>query len=165
MRQFSAGAASSTASGSHASAGVSTSTSSLVEVWGDTVDLKHLAWSVFLGITISVSAFQAGKYALSSVIHDPAIVRAYAMLVGLGGCLVAGTICALLFKPKRTVIEHAFHEAERAETLRQLEEEWGGIGLISDLSPSAKAELQELGLLELFAAHEASQTQKVEGGR
>lgn len=29
----------------------------LAEVWGDTVDLKHLSWSILIGIGISVLGF------------------------------------------------------------------------------------------------------------
>jgi hypothetical protein len=41
---------------------VDAQTSHLVEVWGDTVDIRHLAWSVALGIGISLGAFLSGKY-------------------------------------------------------------------------------------------------------
>lgn len=128
---------------------------SLAEVWGDTVDLKHLAWSVVLGVTISVGAFEGGRAGLSFFVSDPAIARAYAMLVGLGGCLLAGIVSAVFFKPKRIVVEHTFDDASRLAMLDQLDEEGGGIGTLSDLSDSAMAELKELGLLELFASREA----------
>jgi hypothetical protein len=129
----------------------------LAEVWGDTVDLRHLAWSVVLGIAISVGAFEAGKVMLSSIASDPALVRADAMLVGLGGCLLAGAVCAFLFRPKRIVIEQVVQESDRMDVLARLAEESGGIGSLADLPASARAELKELGLLELFAAYEASE--------
>lgn len=124
------------------------------EVWGDTVDLRHLGWSIALGIGISTTAFFAGKSVLSSYVADAAIARAYAMLVGLAGCLVAGVICACLFEPKRHVVEQASDESERIRVLGQLASEFGGLGHIDDLSPAARAELSELGLLDLFAAQE-----------
>ncbi len=126
------------------------------EVWGDTVDLGHLAWSVVLGIGISVGAFFAGKRVLSSLVADVAIARAYAMLVGLAGCLIAGVICAFLFKPKREVVEHSSDESERFHVLEQLAAESGGLGSSSDLSLAARAEMMELGLFDLFASYEAS---------
>ncbi|MDM8359165.1 hypothetical protein P8H29_23735 [Pandoraea communis] len=124
------------------------------EVWGDTVDLRHLGGSVALGIGISVGAFFAGKHVLSAFVADAAIARAYAMLVGLAGCLMAGAICAYLFKPKRLVVEHTTDESERMRVLQLLAAESGGLGSIDDLSPSARAEMEELGLLELFASAE-----------
>lgn len=126
----------------------------LVEVWGDTVDLRHLAWSVVLGAGISIGAFFAGERLLSAFVPDAAIARAYAMLVGLAGCLVSGAVCAVLFKPKREVVEHTVDPAERMKVLDQLAAESGGLGTLADLSPGARAEMEELGLLELFAAYE-----------
>jgi hypothetical protein len=162
MEQPSAGAASA-ADGLHARADAGAS--SLAEVWGDTVDLKHLAWSVVLGVGISLGAFEAGRVVLSSIVADAAIARAYAMLIGLAGCLAAGALCAMLFKPKRIVVEHAVDEADRMEVLRQLGEEQGGIGAIADLPASARDELKELGLLDLFAAAGASQEARQAGER
>lgn len=127
-----------------------------VEVWGDTVDLRHLAWSVALGIAISLAAFEAGQRVLTLIVHDPAIVRAYAMLVGLAGCLIAGALCARLFKPKRIVVEHTTDDAARMNVLVQLAAEAGGMGRLADTPVSVKAEMEELGLLELFAAFEAT---------
>lgn len=126
------------------------------EVWGDTVDLGHLAWSVVLGIGVSLGAFFAGKRVLSTLVADVAIARAYAMLVGLAGCLLAGVICAFLFKPKREVVEHSSDESERFHVLEQLAAESGGLGSVSDLSPAARAEMAELGILDLFASYQAS---------
>lgn len=156
MEQSSAGAAPAARDGSAIRASAHSPASSLAEVWGDTVDLRHLAWSVVLGITISVAAYEAGRAGLSSVVSDPARVRAYAMLIGLGGCLVAGALSAVLFRPKRVVVDHTVDQSARLHVLQQLGEEWGGIGSLSDLPVSAKAELKELGLYELFAAYEAS---------
>lgn len=137
-------------------AGIDTSASKLVEVWGDTVDLQHLAWSVVLGVAISVGAFESGKAVLSHVVNDPAMVRAYAMLAGLGGCIAAGALSAVLFRPKRIVVDHTVDEADRFDVLARLADERGGIGSLADLPASTRVEMKELGLLELFAAYEAS---------
>ena len=40
--------------------------------------------------------------------------------------------------------------------LEQLAAESGGLGSISDLSPATRAEMKELGILELFASYEAT---------
>ena len=128
----------------------------LAEVWGDTVDLRHLAWSVCLGAAISIGAFKAGQRVFSSYALEPEIAPVYAMLVGLSGCLMAGVICAWLFKPKREVVEHGTDAKQRTRVLDQLANDAGGLGSITDLSPSARAEMQELGILELFAAYEGS---------
>lgn len=126
----------------------------LVEIWGDTVDTRHLAWSVAIGIVVSLGAFFVASRVLAAYVHDPAMARAYAMLVGLGGCLVAGVICARLFKPKREVIEEAIGTAGREEVLAQLAAEAGGLGRVADLPPAVIAEMKELGLYDLFADYE-----------
>jgi hypothetical protein len=126
----------------------------LVEVWGDTVDTRHLAWSVVLGVVISFGAFLIANRVLATTVSDPAMARAYAMLVGLGGCLLSGAVCAKLFKPKREVIEEAHGEAGREEVLAQLASEAGGLGRVADLPPAVAAEMKELGLYELFAEYE-----------
>lgn len=132
----------------------------LVEIWGDTVDTRHLAWSVALGIAISYGAFAIANRVLAGYVPDAAMARAYAMLVGLAGCLIAGAVCAKLFRPKREVIEEAHGAAGREEVLRQLASEAGGLGRVADLPPAVVAEMKELGLYELFADYE-----KREGAR
>ena len=93
----------------------------LVEIWGDTVDTRHLAWSVVLGIAISYGAFAIANRVLAAYVPDAAMARAYAMLVGLAGCLIAGAVCAKLFKPKREVVEEAHgaagHQAASARVI------------------------------------------------
>jgi hypothetical protein len=82
------------------------------------------------------------------------MARAYAMLVGLAGCLVAGAVCAKLFRPKRQVIEETHGASGREEVLAQLASEAGGLGRVADLPPAVVAEMKELGLYELFADYE-----------
>ncbi|MDR5761423.1 hypothetical protein [Caballeronia sp. LZ035] len=135
-------------------ASVASANYQLVEVWGDTVDTRHLAWSVVLGVVISFGAFLIANRILGSTVPDPAMARAYAMLVGLGGCLLSGAVCARLFKPKREVIEEAHGDAGRQEVLAQLANEAGGLGRVADLPPAVVAEMKELGLYELFAEYE-----------
>ncbi|WP_250482032.1 hypothetical protein [Caballeronia sp. NCTM5] len=136
----------------------------LVEIWGDTVDTRHLAWSVVLGIAISYGAFAIANRVLAAYVPDAAMARAYAMLVGLAGCLIAGAVCAKLVKPKREVVEEAHGAAGREEVLKQLANEAGGLGRVADLPPSVVAEMKELGLYELFAEYEQRDEQR-EGAR
>jgi hypothetical protein len=135
-------------------AAVDAQTSHLVEVWGDTVDIRHLAWSVALGIGISLGAFFSANYFLALYVHDAAMTRAYAMLVGLAGCLIAGAVCAKLFKPKRVVVDQSSDTARREEVLDQLAAEAGGLGFVADLPLAATTEMKELGLYDVFLKHE-----------
>lgn len=127
----------------------------LVEVWGDTADTTHLAWSIAIGAAVSLTCYWAASRLLAAVVDSPELARAYAMLAGLFGCLVAGLICAMLFKPKRIVVENETGQsAARLDALRKLAEDAGGIGPIHALPPVVVAELRELQLLELFHSPE-----------
>ncbi|WP_286936940.1 hypothetical protein [Achromobacter sp. UBA4530] len=125
----------------------------LAEVWSDTVDLRHLAWAIGIGISVSVAGFFAARRWLRGVVASPELAHAYAMLAGLAGCVLAGVICARLFPPKREVVEHsATHDpAWRAEVLAELAEQPGGLGTLADLPEAVVRELKELDLYDLFA--------------
>lgn len=130
----------------------------LVEIWGDTADTGHLAWSIVIGAVVSLAGFLLASRALVGLAASPELARAYAMLAGLAGCLLAGAICARLFPPKREVVEghgaQAGDVAWREQALDKLAEEAGGLGKLADLPPAVIAELKELELYELFAARE-----------
>ena len=125
----------------------------LAEVWNDTVDLRQLAWAIVIGVGISVTAFFLASRWLRTVVATPELAHAYAMLAGLGGCVLAGVICARRFPPKRIVNEEnaASDPAWRAEVLAELAAQPGGLGRASDLPPATVQELRELGLYDLFA--------------
>lgn len=157
MRHDSSGAPSPVASGSTIVAEHDASAPSLAQVWGDTVDIRHLGLSITIGVAMSMGAFTLGRSLLVSWVRDPGLAHACSMLAGLVGCLLAGVICALAFKPKRVVAERAIDTAARSEVLRMLGAQTGGIGTIADLSPAGRAELEELGMLDMFA-HAQSQS-------
>lgn len=132
----------------------------LVEVWGDTADTRHLAWAIVLGIGISLPAFLLASRVLTGYVASPELAKAYAMLAGLAGCILAGVVCTLLFKPKRVVIEgEAADPVWRQEVLAKLAEETGGLGSVADLPPSVVHEMQELGIYQLFLDYETQQKQ------
>ncbi|WP_454739348.1 hypothetical protein [Cupriavidus necator] len=127
----------------------------LVEVWGDTADTGHLAWSILIGASVSIVGFLVASRILTGLVATPELARAYAMLAGLAGCLLAGVICAVLFRPKREVTEgDAGDPSWREEVLDKLAAESGGLGTVADLPAAAVREMQELQLFELFAARE-----------
>ena len=126
------------------------------EVWGDTVDTAHLGWSVLIGVVVSFGAFELALRILQPLVTQAAMGRAYAMLVGLAGCLAAGAICARLFKPKRIVVEQeASDEGVRAELIARLVAEAGPLGSVQALPGYVVAEMKEVGLYDLFADAQA----------
>lgn len=137
----------------------------LAEVWSDTVDLRHLAWSIVIGVIVSVAAFVAAGRWLRGLASSTELAHAYAMLAGLAGSVIAGVVCARLFPPKREVVEDTSlaDPAWREEVLAELANEPGGLGTLADLPPAALQELRELGLEELFAGQpEAGGTRLVQ---
>ncbi len=140
--------------GSAAAVVFDTQRGGLAEVWGDTVDLGHLGKAVVIGGAVSLAFFFLANSILAAVVSKPEIARAYAMLAGLGGCLVGGAICARLFAPKREVIEHSTDSFWQQEVLAQLVAESGTLGSVSDLPTATVRELKELDLYDLFASHE-----------
>ena len=126
---------------------------SLFEVWGDTADAGHLAWAIVIGLGISLSVFLIANRLLAGSGASASLARAYAMLAGLGGCVLSGIICAVLFKPKREVIEGgAVDSFWRQEVLEKLAEQYGGLGSVTDLPQAVVQEMKELEIYELFAS-------------
>ena len=96
----------------------------------------------------------AETFASLTVVENVQMAKAYAMLVGIVGCLVGGAISAKLFKPKRSVVEHQADPAWRAQVLSELRAEFGDLGQLSDLPADTLAELHEMDLYALFADDE-----------
>ncbi|WP_312200449.1 hypothetical protein [Anaerospora hongkongensis] len=92
------------------------------DVWGDTVDLKHLAIAMGIGIIISLSFYILGLNYLQANVSKLAanLMTAYALLIGIAGCLLSAIISAKLFKPKRKLNEEEFSEEDRLAVLEEL---------------------------------------------
>ncbi|MDR6958025.1 hypothetical protein J2W43_002006 [Pseudomonas brassicacearum] len=128
--------------------------SELFEVWGDTVDGRHLIYSIGIGAIVSLGTFSLAQYLFVGWVDSLQMARAYAMLVGIVGCLAGGAISASMFKPKRHVVEHLADPAWRSAILIELENEYGPLGNLTDLPPATIAELREMDLYDLFADYE-----------
>lgn len=134
----------------------------LVEVWGDTTDTRHLAWSIGIGIVVSITGFLVANRWLSGHVSSPELARAYAMLAGLAGCVFSGVICAVLFKPKREVIEgEGADPFWREEVLAKLAEQTGDLGSVADLPPAVVKEMKELQIYDLFASYKSVKNTQV----
>ena len=126
----------------------------LVEIWGDTADLGHLGWSITIGVAVSLAGYLVASRVLANAVSTPELARAYAMLAGLGGCVVSGLICAKLFTPKREVVEGTDADPRwREEVLAELAGEHGDLGSMDDLPPSVVREMKELEIHDLFASY------------
>ncbi|MGH3585812.1 MAG: hypothetical protein ACRDQ0_05775 [Pseudonocardia sp.] len=122
----------------------------LVEVWGDTVDERHVKLAVVLGLVLSVPSFLVAAQVFGAWLENQSLARTYAMLVGLFACLLAGGISARLFPPKRIVTERAVDPVDQRAALLELARRPQGIGTVRSLPPAAEAELRSVGLYDVF---------------
>lgn len=139
------------------------------DVWGDTVDLKHLAIAMGIGIFISLSFYILGLNYLQANFSKLAanLMTAYALLIGIAGCLLSAIISAKLFKPKRKLNEAEFSEADRLAVLEELKididkeaEE------LQFVAPKVIQEMKDLQIYDLFAQkNPKSKVGEVQDGR
>lgn len=127
----------------------------LYEVWDDTIDGRHLAMSIGIGAVVSLGAYFAAQHLLHYLVESAQMARAYAMLIGILGCLAGGAISAKLFPPKRDVQENLADQGFREQVVADLLKEYGSLGRLEDLSAEVIAELRELELYELFREAQA----------
>lgn len=127
----------------------------LLEVWNDTVDSHHLIGALIIGAAVSLGTFWAAYAILSMIVDEPQMARTYAMLFGIIGCVLGGTICAILFRPKREVLEDTVDSSDLQQVLATLYADYGGSGRLAELPESVRAELRELELEEAFQIFES----------
>jgi hypothetical protein len=133
------------------------------EVWGDTVDLRHLSIGIVIGIAVSLTFYLVGlKFIVRSFPKIPQnLTQAYALLIGILGCLVSAVVSTKLFPPKRTLRESQFNAQEREAALSELQIDWEREREeLKTLSPQIVAEMKELQIYEIFAEPKTQATGK-----
>lgn len=127
------------------------SKNNLVEVWGDTVDFKSMLFAIVIGSVVSTGTFLLAKLYMSSLSGDATLLNGYAMLIGLGGCLLSGFICSIMFKPARTVIASSEDNSENVkEFIVDLIKDDPNYTSVNDLPSEVKEELELLQLMSVF---------------
>ncbi len=135
------------------------SNSDLVEVWGDTVNFNSMLFAIVIGSVVSTGTFLLAKFFLSSSSGDTTLLNGYAMLIGLGGCLLSGFICSIMFKPARTVISSQEDNSENVKAfIVDLIKDDPNYTSVDDLPAEVKEELNLLQLMTVF--QEAEETAK-----
>ena len=127
--------------------------SRLADIWGDTVDLKHLAAGMSIGIILGLVFYLGGINVIKTQFPKlPAnLVTGYALLSGIVGCLLAAFVSAKLFPPKREVKEAELSEEERLLVIRELNLDMEQEALaMQGLSPEIEEEMKQLKLYDLF---------------
>lgn len=136
----------------------------LMEVWGDTVDGRHLLGSIGLGVGIAVPVYLLADWGFTALTGGDTLGHSYALVVGLASCIVAAVIAARIFKPKRTVLVGEAHTGSRTAAMDAIEAELGPLGDPDDLPAAALREVKELGLYDdLRAQHEKNVRLAAEG--
>jgi len=133
------------------------------EVWGDTVDLRHLSIGIVIGIAVSLTFYLVGlKFIVRSFPKIPQnLTQAYALLIGILGCLVSAVVSTKLFPPKQTLRESQFNAQEREAALSELQIDWEREREeLKTLSPQIVAEMKELQIYEIFAEPKTQATGK-----
>lgn len=127
------------------------SNNNLVEVWGDTVNFKSMIFAIVIGSVVSTGTFLLAKFFLSSSSGDTTLLNGYAMLIGLGGCLLSGFICSIMFKPARTVISSQEDNSENVKAfIVDLIKDDPNYTSVNDLPSEVKEELNLLQLMTVF---------------
>ncbi len=127
----------------------------LANIWGDTVDLKHLAGAMLIGIGLGFAFFRGGQEGLLHLYPDlgAGLNNAGALLVGIVGCLLAAVVSARLFPPKRTLSEQQFSEDDRERVLRELQVDLSVEAAYAQSMPEdIREEMKELQLDAVFRA-------------
>lgn len=126
-----------------------------VTLWGDTADFRHSLIAMIIGAVLGLGAYLIGLQILQQALTgtEENLIKAYALLCGLAGCLVAGTLSAKLFTPKRVVREG---EEQHREGNRELLEEMNldpdeEARELENLPPEVVREMKELGVYDMFA--------------
>jgi len=123
----------------------------LVEVWGDTVNFKSMLFAIVIGSVVSTGTFLLAKFFLSSSSGDTTLLNGYAMLIGLGGCLLSGFICSIMFKPARTVISSQEDNSDNVKAfIVDLIKDDPNYTSVNDLPSEVKEELNLLQLMTVF---------------
>ncbi|WP_325950286.1 hypothetical protein [Pseudomonas putida] len=128
----------------------------LHEFWGDTLDLKHLMTALLISIAVSLAAYFSAVYGLGAFVESPHMIKAYAMLVGIVGCIVGGTICAILIPPKRITETSISNDEELLKVVEDLRLEYASSFSADHIDDFTAEEMKRLGLYHIFALSEKS---------
>ena len=144
-----------------------TGTPSFAEVWYDVVSPRHLLISIFIALVLGLTSYVVGRHVLRSLFPNLSteLVGGYALFLGVAGCVVAGLVAGILFKPKRILVEATVDETQILDVLREegmtTEEE---IVALEALPENVRAELKEVGaydrILRILRSHSSPLDQR-----
>ena len=94
----------------------------LADIWGDTVNLRHLGGAMIVGIILGTLFYIAGFECIRRIRPDMvlSLQKAMGLVIGIVGCLLAAVVSPRLFPPKRTLTEESFSPENRLQVLAEL---------------------------------------------
>ena len=125
----------------------------LVNIWEDTVDFRELLIGLAGGSALGFVAYSLSLRAFTAYLpgQAPGLIKGYALMGGIVGCVCAAVIVALLVKPKRNFRHADDGPIDRAALLRGLaldpDEERRAL---ESASPKVIREMQDLQIYDLF---------------
>lgn len=126
----------------------------LINVWEDTVDLRELLIGLALGSALGFACYRLSFWAFTKYLtgQSSGVIKGYALLGGIAGCVCAAVIVALVFKPKRWLRASDEGPDDRAQLLSGLaldpDEERRAL---EEGPPKLIREMEQLQIYDLFA--------------
>lgn len=131
-----------------------------LEVWGDTVDGRHLLAAILIGVGLATPLYLLAEWLFGQTSIEPGLARSYSLLVGLGACLLTAVISARLFPPKRILTEQTDEPGSRERAMDSIEEEFGPLGDPDELPATVLREVKDLGIYDDLVRQHAKHTAK-----
>lgn len=133
-------------------------------VWNDTVRPRRLVAGVGIGVLCGLAGLYGGEALAGLLPLAPEMLDVLPLLTGIVGCLVAGVLTALFFRPSRVVTEETHGFEQIADEVDEMAREPRGLGTLEDATAQSRAELEEAGLTEVFRAAEKKAAATKEAG-
>jgi len=125
----------------------------LVNIWEDTVDLRQLLFGLVFGGALGFAAYAVAIRAVTARFPNqtPNLLKGYALMAGIAGCVAAAVLIAAVIRPKRLLRETVTGPTNQVELLRglalNLDDERAAL---DTASPELIREMQQLHIYDLF---------------
>lgn len=126
----------------------------LADIWGDTVNLRHLGGAMIIGIILGTLFYLAGLACIQKLRPDMvlSLQKAMGLVVGIVGCLLAAVISSRLFPPKRILTEEHFSPENRRRVLSELNVDMAREAEeMQHMPPEIIAEMKDLQIHDIFS--------------